>query len=257
MDDVLYRLHAEREDSYWWWVAKNRIILSLVARFSPPSGTTRLRALDVGCGAGAVLASLAKHYDAVGVDTSPLALAYCRARALHANQGSLPDQLPFAPVPSGGLFDVIVASEVIEHIPSDRASVAAIVRLLRPGGVLVCTVPAHMWLWSSHDDFNHHQRRYTTRSFAALFNDLPVETLVCSQYQCASLPLLLAVRYAERLRVALGRKSPVEPTVTPLPSPINALLRAAFEAEKFWLPHARLPWGSSIIAVHRRTSAPS
>lgn len=252
MDEALYRLHAQREDTYWWWVAKNRIILSLIRRFAPPR-TPASRALDIGCGAGAVLAQLAAIYPAVGVDASPLALSYARARNLDIRLGALPNDLPFT---HADRFDVIVMSEVIEHIPppDDRASIAAAINLLNPGGVLVCTVPAHQWLWSSHDDFNHHQRRYSRRDFAALFSALPVSQLLCSQYQCASMPLLLAARFAERARTALTGKPPPEPTVRPLPRPINWALRAAFEAEKHWLPHARLPWGSSLITVHRRTA---
>lgn len=253
MDDALYRLHAEREETYWWWVAKNRIILSLIDRFAPkPIAGSPRRALDVGCGAGGLLQRLALSFDAVGVDTSPIAREFCAKRQLRVLDGCLPDKLPFEPEPAGGPFDCIVLSEVIEHVPQDRESVAACVRLLRPSGVLVCTVPAHMWLWSSHDDFNHHQRRYALAGFASLFDDLPLRRMVVSPYQCAAMPLLLASRLSERALQALGRPAPAEPEVRPLPRPINALLRAAFEAEKHWLPHARLPWGSSIITVHQR-----
>jgi SAM-dependent methyltransferase len=253
VDDALYRLHAEREESYWWWVAKNRIILSLVDRYAPKpvSGRAR-RALDIGCGAGAVLDRLSRSFDALGVDSSPLAREYCARRHLRALDGSLPNALPAEITDQRRPFDCIVLSEVIEHVPEDSASIRTVAGLLRPGGILVCTVPAHMWLWSSHDDFNHHQRRYSLSGFSSLFNELPLEPIVRSPYQCASMPLLLATRLGERFARAIGRPAPKEPSVRPLPRPINAVLRAAFEAEKHWLPHARLPWGSSIITVHRR-----
>lgn len=255
MDDALFHLHADREETYWWWVAKNRIILSLIDRYAPKRLETdpRLRALDIGCGAGAVLERLSRIFDAVGVDSSPIARQYCSKRGLTALPGALPHDLPFQSEPGGGPFDCIVLSEVIEHVPQDRESIAACSQLLRPGGIMVCTVPAHMWLWSSHDDFNHHQRRYSLAGFSSLFSGLPLERLVQSPYQCASMPLLLAARLSERVGRAFGRPAPAEPTVRPLPVPLNAALRAAFEIEKFWLPHARLPWGSSIITVHRRT----
>ncbi|HVU64025.1 MAG TPA: class I SAM-dependent methyltransferase, partial [Phycisphaerales bacterium] len=174
MDEALYRLHAEREETYWWWVAKNRIILSLIQRFASPersegSALPSRRALDIGCGAGGILARLSKppfNLDAVGIDMSPIARDYCARRGLRALDGSLPGNLPFKEPAS---FDVIVMSEVIEHVKEDRESVAAAAALLRPGGLLVCTVPAHMWLWSKHDDFNFHQRRYTRKQFGDLF----------------------------------------------------------------------------------------
>jgi len=257
VDEALYRLHAEREGTYWWWVAKNRIILSLIERYfwrGRAGGTGPFRALDVGCGAGGVLARLARRFDAVGVDMSPIAREYCARRGLIALDGALPDAMPLGHPAFREGFDVIVASEVIEHIREDRASVAALVRLLKPGGVIVCTVPAHMWLWSSHDDFNHHRRRYTRSQFGALFDGLPVRTHVLSCCQMCSMPLVAAGRAVEKIRTRITGKPPPEPEVTPLPGPVNWALTKAFESEKFWLPHAGLPWGTSVISVHGRDS---
>jgi SAM-dependent methyltransferase len=263
VDEVLYRLHAEREETYWWWVGKNRIILSLVDRFAPSHPTSDIAhptsaALDIGCGAGGVLAKLAappRSFAALGIDMSPIAREYCAARGLTALDGSLPSALPPQIAPNS--YDVIVMSEVIEHVPEDRASVHAVARLLKPGGLLVCTVPAHMWLWSSHDDFNFHQRRYTRARFGSLFEQIPgvtLERLVLSYYQAASLPLVVAGRLVEKLKTKLSGKPPPEPEVKPLPGPINWALTKAFAFERFLLPHTRLPWGTSVISVHRRVS---
>ncbi len=288
MDDALYRLHAEREETYWWWVAKNRIILSLVERYgrqeaglglgaagatstsaaastgsrSPASGSDAPRpcALDIGCGAGALLTALSSPpfgYHVTGIDMSPIARAYCKKRGFDVLDGALPDQLPAAitsrsPARGGAGYDLIVLSEVIEHVPEDRASIAACVDLLKPGGLVVCTVPAHMWLWSSHDDFNFHQRRYTRAGFGALFEGLPVHTLVLSYYQLASMPLVVAARAAEKLRTRISGRAPSEPAVEPLPGPVNWVLTKAFEVEKHILPHVRLPSGTSVIAAYRR-----
>lgn len=257
MDDELYRLHAEREETYWWWVAKNRIILSLIERYGPPrpspradaGGTEacsrRLKTMDIGCGAGGVLARLAERFDAVGVDMSPIAREYCAKRGLKALDGSLPDHLP---VREEGQFDVVVMSEVLEHVVQDRESVREVVRLVRSGGIIVCTVPAHMWLWSAHDDFNEHQRRYTRAQFGALWDGLPVQTLLLSYANTLGLIPLAATRLLGRLLAS----RPLTPEVRSLPRPLNSALRCGFEAEKWLLPHVRLPWGSSVVAVYRR-----
>lgn len=262
MDEALYRLHAEREETYWWWVAKNRIILSLIERYAAersakPAGQlptndgteTQPRAIDIGCGAGGVLARLSERYDAVGVDMSPIAREYCAKRGLKALDGALPHDLPFK---EADTFNLVVVSEVLEHVEQDAESVREIVRITKPGGLIVSTVPAHAWLWSAHDDFNHHCRRYTRRQFGALFAGLPVEQLVLSYYQLASMPLVVAARTVERARKAVTGKSPTEADVKPLPGPVNGLLTAAFEVEKHVLPRSRLPTGTSVIAVHRK-----
>lgn len=270
MDDALYRLHAEREETYWWWVAKNRIILAMVEKYrkranesqngSANSPDSRPLALDIGCGAGALLTGLASPrygYHVTGIDMSPIAREYCKKRGFDVLDGALPGQLPAeitsrSPSNGGPGYDLIILSEVIEHVPEDRASVAACVQLLKPGGLVVCTVPAHMWLWSSHDDFNFHQRRYTRAEFGALFQGLPVKQLVLSYYQLASMPLVVAARAAEKLKTRLSGKSPAEPTVEPLPGPINWMLTKAFEVEKHVLPRVRVPTGTSVIAAYRR-----
>ncbi|HMN40863.1 MAG TPA: class I SAM-dependent methyltransferase [Phycisphaerales bacterium] len=263
MDDALYRLHAEREETYWWWVGKNRIIMALIEEFwvrrapgESGRGGAKPRALDIGCGAGGMLAKLCSPplgFDAVGIDMSPIAREYCAKRGLRALDGSLPDGLPFTEPES---LDVIVMSEVIEHVKEDRASVAVAARLLRPGGVLVCTVPAHMWLWSAHDDFNFHQRRYTRAAFAGLFRglDTPLEERLLGYYQAASFPLVVAGRWASTLRARLSRRPPAEPVVRPLPAIINWPLTKGFEMEKSWLRRGiASPWGTSVISVHTRT----
>lgn len=256
MDEVMYRVHAELEESHWWFVAKNRIVRHLInrhVRLRKQSGKDELpRALDVGCGAGGMLALLASEFEVIGVDMSPIAREYCEKRGLRAVDGRLPEGLPFEPES----FDVVIASEVLEHVDEDRESVAALCRLLKPGGILVCTSPAHQWLWSEHDDVNQHKRRYTRRSFAAIFDGLPLQCELMSYSMCAMFPLLAALRLTGRvLGVSLGagqsRKGEQVSIQTP-PRPVNALLRAMFENERWVLPRMQLPMGSSVISVHRR-----
>jgi SAM-dependent methyltransferase len=258
MDDIMYRVHAELEEEHWWFVAKNNILLHLIRHYrssAPSAGQNsrfRPRALDVGCGAGGLLACLAHDFDAVGVDMSPIARAYCADRGLTVVDGALPDGLPF----DDGAFDVIVASEVLEHIEDDRGSVVTLSRLLRSGGLLLCTSPAHQWMWSQHDDANQHKRRYTRRRFEELFHGLPLNRLVTGYSMCAMFPVLAALRVTGRVfGVTLGAgqaKNRGEVSVRVPTAPVNRTLCALFECEKWILPHVALPMGSSIISVHRR-----
>jgi hypothetical protein len=55
--------------------------------------------------------------------------------------------------------------DVLEHLDHPVEALAHARALLRPGGSVVVTVPAHSWLWTSHDDRNHHRRRYSSRAF--------------------------------------------------------------------------------------------
>ncbi len=95
------------------------------------------RLLDVGCGAGAVLTVMASHgWTVEGSDLSEVAVARLRAAGQEVHHGSL-EQLSLG----AGRFDVILMSELIEHLPDPRPTLAAAHRLLRPGGALFLTTP--------------------------------------------------------------------------------------------------------------------
>jgi 2-polyprenyl-6-hydroxyphenyl methylase/3-demethylubiquinone-9 3-methyltransferase len=97
------------------------------------------RVLDVGCGGGLLAEALVRHGAHVtGIDLSASMIEVAR---LHAHESQLPvdyhqcsaEQFVLqAPAP----FDVITCMELIEHVPSPAALLAAMVRLLRPGGEL-------------------------------------------------------------------------------------------------------------------------
>ncbi|MER3559157.1 MAG: methyltransferase type 11, partial [Armatimonadota bacterium] len=58
-------------------------------------------------------------------------------------------------------FRLIVALDVLEHLPDEAHALAELWRVLEPDGWLITTVPAYRWLWSKHDVALHHYRRYT------------------------------------------------------------------------------------------------
>lgn len=260
MDEIMYRVHAELEGTHWWFVAKNRILLHLIRHYRRVLAMTdrgidsRPRALDVGCGAGGMLALLAPEFDAVGLDMSPIAREYCARRALAAVDGSLPDNVPF----EQESFDVIVASEVLEHVQDDRGSVTTLCRLLRPGGLLLCTSPAHQWLWSQHDDTNQHKRRYSLRGFDDLFRGLPLNRLLMSYSMCVMFPVLAGLRIAGRslgltLGAGQGRSEDHLSVRTPA-APVNWALYNLFAGERWLLPRVNMPMGSSVISAHQRAA---
>lgn len=86
--------------------------------------------------------------------------------------------------------DFIVMHDVLEHIEDDRAAVAAVHSLLKPGGVAVISVPAYQWLFGHHDVQLGHYRRYTRRSLLALFRaDFEIEA--ARYYGAALIPIAL------------------------------------------------------------------
>ena len=158
MDSSLYHSFYELETTHWWFVARSRILLDLIERYSPPNQRNTL--LDIGCGTGVMLQSLHPRFGKVyGLDCSPLAVKYTNQRLAKtggvAFQGTFPNEIPFA----DETFDVVLLLDVLEHLDDDEKAIRMVFQLLKMRGILV-SIPAYPFLWSGHDDLNHHRRRY-------------------------------------------------------------------------------------------------
>lgn len=113
---------------------RSRRTVNRLRRYAP-SG----RWLDVGCSAGFIVeAAQTAGYEAHGIDVEPWGIEFARdtLKLPHVRQGFLEQQ----DWPDGH-FDVITCFEVIEHVPDLNAFVAALSRLLAPGGVLEVRTP--------------------------------------------------------------------------------------------------------------------
>ena len=71
-------------------------------------------------------------------------------------QGQLPERVPFENVS----FELVVMTDVLEHLDRDEETLTVLRQRLKPGGWLLATVPAFPFLWSAHDATHRHQRRY-------------------------------------------------------------------------------------------------
>jgi SAM-dependent methyltransferase len=237
------RMHA-LEDWYWWFVARRAAAARFVRSYAPPERP--LRILDAGCGTGGML-DLYRTWpdcDAVGVDLSPDALRFSRERGHPRLVGADLTLLPFA----ANTFDVVSALDVIEHVPDDARAAAEIFRVLRPGGILVASVPAYQFLWGPHDVALHHQRRYSGREFADLLRRAGL--LVEKQTHLVSVLFPLAA--VSRL-VTRGREATAHQAVPPRVSPaVNRVLIGLHAAETAVACRASLPFGLGLLAVARK-----
>ena len=187
MEEHVYRQLYELEDTHWWFRGRRAVIHALLAR-TPL--TDRPRILDAGCGTGRNITEYAQFGETAGVDPSPEAVAFCHARGLAQVTQSGVEELPF----DDGAFDLITATDVLEHIPDDGGAARELRRVTRPGGHLLVTVPAYQWLWSQHDDSHHHQRRYTLPRLRAVLTAAGWRPIVQTYFNSILLAPIAAVR---------------------------------------------------------------
>lgn len=222
-----FQLHAAIEQRHWWFVARRRILRSLVGEILPPSRATTV--IDVGCGTGANLAALAADYRCVGIDTSADAIRLAKERFPQTDfiLGRAPDDLGSI----AGEARLVLMMDVLEHVPDDFSLFSAVASAVQPGCYLLITVPADRRLWSGHDESFGHYRRYDARRLAQIWAGLPIEPLLVSHFNRRLYPLIKGVRTLNRWR-GPGRVAGRAGTDFAVPpAPLNRALENIFAGE--------------------------
>lgn len=154
MDKGYEEKYHSIETNHWWYVSRRRAILNMVQHLRKDAAI-----LDIGCSGGALLFDLknAGFTNVKGIDFSPEAIEQCKRKGL--NDVAVMDA--HYPAFAEGEFDLIIASDCLEHLEKDEVALGNWHRILKKGGRGLIFVPAFMSLWSEHDVVNHHFRRYT------------------------------------------------------------------------------------------------
>jgi SAM-dependent methyltransferase len=238
VEEQLYKKFYEVETSHWWFVARQRIVHHIIdINLHLAKGS---KVLDIGCGTGAILASLSQQYDAYGTDTSLLAIEYCKQRGL---RNAFQCTLEAFPRPDLK-FDLILLLDVIEHVEDDSGLVKLASRFLNPGGSILFTVPAYQFLWSRHDDINFHKRRYVKSGLRHVLEGAGLKIQLLSYFNTILFPPALLGRLAEKV-ISSESDGALE-----IPFPVlNSLLTKTFAFEKNLIGRIPLPFGLSIICL--------
>jgi SAM-dependent methyltransferase len=236
----------DAEETQWWYAGMRAISMALLAPALAARPSSAL-ILDAGCGTGNNLRHLSGLGRAVGVDISDDALRFCRVRGVASAKASLL-ALPFA----DAAFDCVTSFDVLYHrwIEDDRAAVAELTRVLRPGGLLLVRVPALRALWGAHDEAVHSRHRYTRGEVKALLLSAGLEVVRASYGNTLLFPVLAARRTLDRITGRHGSD------VAFLPAPLERTFRALLAVEARLIPLVSFPIGASVFALARRPSAP-
>lgn len=237
MDEDYYHQMAQLQEQHWWYEGRRRILAHIISGLDLPE---KSKILEAGCGPGANLTMLKNFGDICAFEPNEFAAKFAsELSGLKVTRGTLPNEIPFK-----SAFSLIGAFDVIEHIEEDGQSLKALYEKTEKGGYAVFTVPAHQFLWSYHDEINHHKRRYSLKDFRAVLEQSGYQVEKISYYNMWLFPLAVLAR---TLKKFLGQDKKADVALPP--KILNSILTFAFSTERHFLRFMNLPFGLSIIAV--------
>lgn len=236
------------ESHHWWFVGRRGVVHDMVLRSNPDR---RCRILEMGCSAGQLIRQLNDdgYRDVQGIDISEGAIDLCRragiaARVMDAQQLDFPD----------ASFDLVTASDILEHLADEQRALREWRRVLRPGGLLMVFVPAFRFLWTAHDVANKHYRRYRLSELTSRLQEGGFEIQRKSYWNALLFAPIAAVRGTRRLLT--GGRLPVDggqgDLFVPF-APVNFALLTLLRLEnRMFGLGVNWPVGVSAMAVARK-----
>jgi 2-polyprenyl-3-methyl-5-hydroxy-6-metoxy-1,4-benzoquinol methylase len=204
----------------------------------------KLKILDVGCGSGELALYLAKKgHQVIGIDRES---EYISMALRNANNDAVTIQFHAISIENyqpDEQFDIVVSTDVLEHIQDDRKAFDKICSFSKPGGEIIIAVPAMQWLYGYHDQAIGHFRRYSKSALIDLIT--PTCTIQSIRYfGWVFIPLSLL--YGKLLKKPYPLSNSGDANKNPI---IATILKVIAKMDK----KVELPFGTSIIVKATKT----
>ena len=245
--EQLLRATAQAEGRHFWFRGFRAFVTPLLRHAT--AGRSEARLLDCGCGTGANLALLERFGYASGFDLSEVGLRIGRdSGRTRLARGSI-TAAPFL----SGSFDVVTSFDVIYSLEEreERAALAEMYRLLKPGGYAIVNVAAMEALRGDHSVLSHEIRRYSRTQLRDRLASAGF-TIVRLTYTNVTLLLPMLVARTLQRRRGLRSETLAQQEIAVPVAPVNALLSTMLLAESAWIRWFDAPAGSSLLCLARK-----
>jgi SAM-dependent methyltransferase len=244
MDLAAYAVEAEVEATHWWFVGRRRLFGREIAGLGLSKDAA---VLDVGTSTGTNLRMLAElgYRRVVGLDLSDEAIRFCAEKGLGlVRPGDICD-LPF----EDASLDLVLATDIIEHVEDDGRALSEIARVLVPGGHALITVPAFESLWGLQDEVSHHLRRYRLPSLRGAVRAAGLHPGRCFYFNYLLFgPIWLARQILRVFQIKVSSESQVNTVL------LNRLLARIFDFDVRTARWLAPPFGVSIFMLAEKPS---
>ncbi len=201
-----------------WYLRSKAVALE---RYVGRTGYWRI--LDVGAGSGFFSRHLLGRSDAVEATCVDIGYAGDSEEALGSKR------IHFKKDCADEDADLVLLMDVLEHVDDDVGLLSEYTRRVPAGARFLITVPAFQFLWSDHDVYLGHRRRYTRAHLLRVVEAAGLNVVRSSYYFGFVLPMAAALRLGKR--VVRPKDAPVESDLKPQGPALNSLLRGICAAE--------------------------
>lgn len=246
MEQEVYRKFFELERHNWWFTGMRSIYDRQIRKLSLSASPQHI--LDVGCGTGVWTEQLGRLGRVVGIDYSPEALAFCQTRKLSPLLQASACDIPLR----SNAFTMVTAFGVIEHVEDDQKALSEFYRVCCPGGFVFLLTSAYRFLWSYHDDFVHHKRRYLRSELSDRVREAGFEIRRISYVNAILFPGIAAIRLLQRISIFHPDRAEEVTDIFDVKGILNRFLRFVLEMEAFLLQFTSFPFGVGLLCVARK-----
>jgi SAM-dependent methyltransferase len=235
----VYKYMHDLESYHWWFVSRNYLAAHLINSFHMPTP----HILDIGCGAGASLASFMKLGEAYGIDISQKAVDFCHKQGFINVSLSAPENICF----NDKRFDIIACLYLLARAVNPIDALLDIRRALKDSGKVIIMVPAFRMLWSRHDNALGHLRRYEKKQLIHDLNEAGLKIDKIGYFFFLSFFLVAPIRIMRKFFSA-NKKNKSDTSTLP-PKIINEFLKLLFKMEIAFSDIFSLPFGTTLYAI--------
>jgi SAM-dependent methyltransferase len=224
-------------EAHWYYAAKFELLATTIRAIGA------LRVVDVGAGSGVFSRLLLERTDCAEATCVDPAYEQDHEEVINGKV------LRFRRGYESRDFDLILLMDVLEHVDDDVGLLKNVVSSVTPGTPVFISVPAFPFLWSAHDVFLEHRRRYSSAMLDRTMTSAGVTVDRIRYFYLTVFPIALLVRLFTR-----GRDPDKGSDLRPAPAAVGWLLRTILKAERQLIfPINRLA-GLSVVGIGRTSS---
>jgi hypothetical protein len=230
---------------HWYYASKSYPLMREFAEALAANRGAPLSVVDVGAGDGVFTRALIRHFPGSVFRATMIDSGYA------FEESALLDGVPLErrrALPSSFEADLVLLMDVLEHIERDSEFLAKLVTAAPAQTRFFITVPAFRLLWSKHDEYLGHFRRYRLEELASLCRGAGLRVHARFYFFATIFPAVLALR-------ALSSGDGTRSDLRPAPPPINALLKKLLYLESLWCRANRLLGVSAVVCARSAGSA--